>query len=165
MLLMPTSLDSEIVPHQRYELVAIARSGQCRHTLRVIELSAWAKALEQARLLIGRDADPGVPAISRCTFASGAPPRETKTRICPVSVNLMALLSRLTSTCVRRSGSPTRCCGHVAVEHEMQLQPSSHGRVRRPRWERLSTGPRRARGAFSIDMRPAARSSRNRGCR
>jgi hypothetical protein len=58
--------------------------------------------------------------------ASGVTRRDTS----PVSVNLIALPSKLSSTCRSRVGSPTRPAGHVRRDLTHQGQPFFTGPAR-----------------------------------
>ena len=73
------------------------------------------------------------------------------TVISPRSVNLMALLTRLSRTWPSRSGSPTSARRHVGIDVEQQLEPLScalmHAEVGRGARARRRAGSRRARSS------------------
>ena len=64
--------------------------------------------------IVGRDADTGVghhEAENGLPLGAGSLATSTRTTTSPCSVNLMALLTRLSTTCLSRTASPTNASG------------------------------------------------------
>ena len=88
---------------------------------RVVDASAWVKASKIFCCLAAGMPMPVSRTETRSSNGSRVPLSSTRTAISPASVNLTALLSRLASTCRRRTGSPLTRSGRS----EGQLKVSS----------------------------------------
>ncbi|MNE83209.1 hypothetical protein D3C80_1800040 [compost metagenome] len=76
------------------------------------ELSAWVKAWNSPRTsLLLRPMPVSLTLMRSCACSSSSSSTMARTEMLPSWVNLMALLTRLVSTCFRRCGSPIRCSG------------------------------------------------------
>ena len=120
------ALDPDLArPSSATSRAEIARPSPVPPYLRVVELSAWAKASKTLLLLVGGDADARVAdgevqadLVVRLRLA-----RSTRSTTSPRSVNLMALPTRLTRTWRSRRGSPDEGVRHVGRDVVGQLQP------------------------------------------
>ena len=88
---------------------------------RVVELSACAKGSKTASSAVGRDADAGVDHVDRQALAAPRPRADPATTVTPpLSVNLMALPTRLVTICRTRDGSVRTVSGTASGALEPQ---------------------------------------------
>ena len=112
---------------------------------------------EDPLLLVGRDADAGVAhreaqrstAPPSAAFAGDLRPRTTTS---PSSVNLMALPTRLSSTCRSRPASPTRASGTSGCTWQTSSSPFLWARTARARRVSPDRRPQREVGRVQLQL-------------
>ena len=123
---------------------------------RVVELSAWMNGSKiDACLSAAMPMPESLTCAWRITPVSLRCATRTSTRTSPSAVNLIALPTRLISTCLRRPGSPTRPSGTSGSTDEVISRPFSCARGPRD----LSASPRPGRRANSICSSTSRRAS------
>ncbi|MNO92474.1 hypothetical protein D3C76_840520 [compost metagenome] len=108
-LRLSTPISPPICSTRRLE---ITRPRPVPPACRDSELSAWLKAWNRVRRSVSLRPMPVSRTLMRsCARSSFSSSSIARTAMLPSWVNLMALLTRLVSTCFSRCGSPTRCSG------------------------------------------------------
>ena len=124
------------------------------------------ECVEDGSLPVARDADSRVPdgEMQQQLICRPSIPRRTCTSTSPVSVNLMALPTRLIRTWRSRPGSPSTRSGTDGVDTADQLQISSRRTHAQCLQRHAHAFPDVEIDRFDLQLcRP--RSSKNRGCR
>ncbi|MBV6475800.1 MAG: hypothetical protein MOGDAGHF_01366 [Rhodocyclaceae bacterium] len=153
----PGSLSTQMRPPiSSTSALEIARPRPVPPYLRVVELSAWLKGWKSLAHCSGVMPMP-LSLTRKCSSMSSAPPpaRSTPITTSPRSVNLTALLARLTRTWPSRSGSPTSVAGRSGGTSKSSSSPLSSA-LMPTMLARLSITSSRRKPTFSMAILPAS---------